>query len=74
MSNDVLPKFSEKPLWWKSSAVRTNRVSFKTSIGIKINADCNGAVNMIKKVAMMFKFDYFSVSNQARSTSATDQA
>jgi IS605 OrfB family transposase len=57
LDNDVLPKYGEKPLWWKSSGVRTNRGLFKTSTGIKINADCNGAANILKKVAAIFKFD-----------------
>lgn len=62
LDNDVLPKIGEKPDGWKSSGIRTNRSLFKTGTGIKINADCNGAANIIRKVAMMFKFDLNGIS------------
>jgi IS605 OrfB family transposase len=39
----------------------------RTSTGIKINADCNGAVNIIKKVAAIFKFDLSGVGRGALS-------
>jgi putative transposase len=61
LDNDVLPKFGEKPEGWKSSGTRITRGQFKTSIGIKINSDCNGAVNIIRKVAAIFKFDLSGV-------------
>jgi putative transposase len=61
LDNDALPKYGEKPDGWKSSGVRTNR-GFRTGTGIKINADCNGAANIIRKVATMFKFDLDGVS------------
>jgi putative transposase len=65
LDNDVLPTFGEKPvgeaspkgLGWKSSGNRVTRGQFKTSTGLKINADCNGAANIIRKVTAMFKFD-----------------
>jgi putative transposase len=47
---------------WKSSGTRITRGQFKTSTGIKINADCNGAANIIRKVAATFKFDLSGVS------------
>jgi len=62
LDNDVLPKIGEKPEGWKSSGVRTNRGLFKTGKGIKINADCNGAANIIRKVAMMLKLDLSGIS------------
>ena len=61
LDNDVLPTFGAKPEGWKSSGTRITRGQFKTSTGIKINADCNGAVNIIKKVAAIFKFDLSGV-------------
>jgi putative transposase len=57
LDNDVLPTFGAKPEGWRSSGIRTNRGLFKTGAGIKINADCNGAANIIRKVAAIFKFD-----------------
>jgi putative transposase len=62
LDNDVLPKYGEKPNGWKSSGVRIKRGLFKTANGIKINADCNGAANIIRKVAMMAKFDLAGIS------------
>lgn len=62
LDNDVLPKYGEKPDGWKSSGIRVNRGLFKTATGIKINADCNGAANIIRKVAMMAKFDLAGIS------------
>jgi len=61
LDNDVLPTFGAKPEGWKSSGIRITRGQFRTSTGIKINADCNGAVNIIKKVAAIFKFDLIGV-------------
>jgi putative transposase len=67
LDNDVLPTFGAKPEGWKSSGIRTNRGLFKTATGIKINADCNGAANIIRKVAMIAKFDLAGISRGALS-------
>ncbi len=68
LDNDVLPKFREKPEGWKSSGTRITRGQFKASTGIKVNADCNGAANIIRKVAAIFKFDLSKVSSGVLST------
>jgi putative transposase len=57
LDNDVLPTIGAKPDGWKSSGIRVKRGLFKASTGIKINADANGAANIIRKVAMMAKFN-----------------
>jgi len=57
LDNDILPTFGAKPEGWKSNGVRTNRGLFRTATGIKINADCNAAANIIRKVAMILKLD-----------------
>ncbi|AFZ01108.1 RNA-guided endonuclease InsQ/TnpB family protein [Calothrix sp. PCC 6303] len=62
LDNDVLPTFGAKPERWKSSGIRTNRGVFKTGTGIKINADCNGAANIIQKVAVMAGFNLAGIS------------
>jgi IS605 OrfB family transposase len=67
LDHDVLPTFGAKPEGWKSSGIRITRGQFRTSTGIKINADCNGAVNIIKKVAAIFKFDLSGVGRGALS-------
>jgi IS605 OrfB family transposase len=67
LDNDVLPTIGAKPERWKSRGIRTNRGLFKTETGIKINADCNGAANIIRKVAMILKFDLSGISRGALS-------
>jgi putative transposase len=62
LDKDVLPKFGAKPEGWKPSGIRVKRGLFKTADGIKINADCNGSANIIRKVAMMAKFDLAGIS------------
>jgi putative transposase len=57
LDNDVLPKFGEKPKGWKSSGIRVTRGSFKTKNGERINADCNGAANIIRKVAATYNLN-----------------
>ena len=67
LDNDVLPTFGAKPEGWKSSGTRIKRGLFKTSTGIKINADCNGAANIIRKVAMKLGFQLSGISRGALS-------
>jgi putative transposase len=62
LDNDFLPTFGEKPEGWTSSGSRVTRGQFKTKSGIKINADCNGAANIIRKVSAILKFDLSGVS------------
>ena len=51
LDGDFLPKYGEKPKDWKASGVRVKRGMYRTSKGFLINADCNGAANIAKKVA-----------------------
>ena len=48
---DVLPKFCEKPEGWQPSGQRVKRGLYRTFEGLLINADCNGAGNIGRKVA-----------------------
>lgn len=41
----------EKPEGWKESGKRINRGLYRSKDGIKINADCNAAGNILRKVA-----------------------
>jgi len=50
LDSDLLPKHGEKPQGWKPSGKRVRRGLYKTSNGNLINADCNGAANIIRKV------------------------
>ncbi|NEO36665.1 MAG: IS200/IS605 family element transposase accessory protein TnpB [Moorea sp. SIOASIH] len=50
LDGDSLPKIGEKPKSWIPSGFRVRRGLYKTSKGNLINADCNGAANIIRKV------------------------
>jgi len=52
LDSDFLPKYGEKPKDWKSSGKRINRGLYKSSKGHLINADCNGACNILRKVTV----------------------
>jgi len=52
LDNDSLPKFGEKTEGWKESGKRVTRGLYRSAEGTKINADCNGAANIIRKVAV----------------------
>lgn len=60
---DTLPKHGEKPDTWKASGSRVKRGLYKTSSGIRINADCNGAANILRKVAVMLGLDLSGISS-----------
>ena len=51
LDGDSLHKFGEKPNGWKPSGRRAERGLYKTAKGLLINADCNGAANIARKVA-----------------------
>jgi putative transposase len=51
LDDDFLPTFGEKPNGWKPSGERIERGLYKTKKGFLINADCNAAANIMKKVA-----------------------
>jgi putative transposase len=48
---DLLPKFCEKPEGWQPRGQRVKRGLYRTLEGLLINADCNGAGNIGRKVA-----------------------
>jgi putative transposase len=52
IDNDLLPIFGAKPDRWQPSGKRVNRGLYRTASGFKINADCNGSANIIRKVAV----------------------
>jgi putative transposase len=61
LDNDFLPKYGEKPESWKPSGKRVNRGQYKAANDDLINADCNGAANIIKKVATQVAFSLSKV-------------
>jgi putative transposase len=52
LDSDTLPKYGEKPERWKESGKRVQRGLYRSADGVKINADCNGAANILRKVAV----------------------
>jgi len=50
LDGDSLPKHGEKPSGWIPSGKRVRRGLYKTASGKLINADSNGAANILKKV------------------------
>lgn len=70
LGGDSIPKFGEKPVrvsvskgeGWTASGKRVSRGVYKTSDGFNINADCNGAANILRKVAVMLGVDLSGIS------------
>ena len=51
LDGDYLPKYGERPKDWKLSGKRTSRGLYRTANYGCVNADCNGAANIILKVS-----------------------
>ena len=51
LDGDDLPNYGEKPDDWKPSGKRTKRGLYRSGNNWLINADCNGAANIITKVS-----------------------
>lgn len=62
LDSDILPTIGAKPEGWQPSGKRTNRGLYRTAKGYKINADCNGAANIIRKVAVMLGLNLDGIS------------
>jgi transposase len=73
LDNDFLPKFGEKPNQWKASGKRgkkgdgLGRGQYQTANGIRINSDCNGAANILRKVSSQLKLSLAKVCRAALS-------
>lgn len=62
---DLLPKFCEKPEGWQPSGKRVKRGLYRTLEGLLINADCNAAANIGRKVAATLGISLKEVSRGA---------
>ncbi|WP_013322994.1 RNA-guided endonuclease InsQ/TnpB family protein [Gloeothece verrucosa] len=62
LDGDIIPVHGAKPEGWKSSGKRTKRGLFRTGNNWYINADCNGAANIIRKVATTLNLDLSPVN------------
>ncbi|NEO90438.1 MAG: IS200/IS605 family element transposase accessory protein TnpB [Moorea sp. SIO3G5] len=65
LDGDSLYKYGEKPKGWFPSGKRVKRGLYKTSAGWLINADCNGAANIARKVATQLGLDLAEVGRGA---------
>ncbi|NEQ83842.1 MAG: IS200/IS605 family element transposase accessory protein TnpB [Moorea sp. SIO2I5] len=61
LDDDSLPRHGEKPKGWTPSGKRVRRGLYKTSNGWLVNADCNGAANIARKVATQLNLDLTKV-------------
>jgi IS605 OrfB family transposase len=68
LDSDTLPKYGEKPERWKESGRRVQRGLYRSCSGIKINADCNGAANILRKVAVTLGLCLEGISSGALTT------
>jgi transposase len=51
LDGDSLPKYGEKPDGWKASGKRVKRGLYESGDGSFVNADLNGAANILRKVS-----------------------
>ena len=69
LDSDIIPVYGEKPELWKESGKRVKRGLYRTAKNILINADCNGAANILRKnVAVTLGFDLSGISRGALTT------
>jgi putative transposase len=68
LDDDFLPKFGAKPESWKPSGKRVKRGLYCAQDGLLINADCNGAANILRKVAATLGLCLKGVSSGALTT------
>ncbi|WP_338043109.1 MULTISPECIES: hypothetical protein [Okeania] len=62
--NRCFTSFGEKPERWEPSGKRVNRGLYRSATGKLINADANGAGNIIKKVATQLSLDLAKVGRE----------
>ncbi len=65
LDNDTLPKHGEKPIGWRASGRRVERGLYRTKLGWLINADCNAAANILKKVATQLNLSLAKVGRRS---------
>jgi putative transposase len=62
LDSDELPTFGAKPEGWQASGKRVTRGLYRSQDGTKINADCNGAANILRKVAVKLGLNLDGIS------------
>lgn len=61
LDGDSLPKHGEKLVGWEPSGKRVNRGQYRTKKGLLVNADCNAAANIIRKVAIQLSISLVEI-------------
>lgn len=70
LDGDSLPKFGEKPDEWKASGKRIKRGLYCTANKLIVNADLNGAANILNKVASNLNLDLSRLGRRSLTTVA----
>lgn len=70
LDGDSLPKYGEKPEGWKASGKRVKRGLYQSVDGSSVNADLNGAANILRKVASNLDIDLSKVGRRNLTSAA----
>jgi putative transposase len=70
LDGDSLPKYGEKPEGWKASGKRFERGLYRSGNGSVVNADLNGAANILRKVASKLGIDLNRLGRRSLTTVA----
>ncbi len=70
LDGDSLPKYGEKPEGWKASGRRVLRGLYQSGDGSIVNADLNGAANILRKVASKLGIDLNQLGRRSLTTVA----
>ncbi|MEM1170649.1 MAG: transposase [Cyanobacteria bacterium P01_H01_bin.35] len=68
LDDDLLPTYGEKPDNWEPSGKRIQRGLYRSAAGYLINADCNGAANILRKVSGRLNLNLSQLSRGALTT------
>lgn len=68
LDGDSLPEHSKKPDGWKASGKRSPRGLYTTANKSKVNADLNGAANILRKVARNLGIDLSRLGRRCLTT------
>ncbi|MGF1676431.1 MAG: hypothetical protein ACFCUV_22535 [Rivularia sp. (in: cyanobacteria)] len=70
LDGDSLPIYGQKPEGWKASGKRVERGLYRSANGSIVNADLNGAANILKKVASNLSIDLGLLGRRSLTTVA----
>lgn len=70
LDGDSLPNYGEKPQGWKASGKRIKRGLYRSAKGFIVNADLNGAANILRKVASNLSLDLGLLGRRSLTTVA----